>query len=74
MFYTIYFYTEQCAEITAPFNGSVSSTTNGTTTYISVTCDLGYTLNGTAELMCLDNGSMSDQTPSCGMFCTSHIS
>ena len=59
--------TEKCAEITTPLNGSKIQTTNGTSTLLTFNCDIGFTLIGSSELICLRDGSWSELVPTCGM-------
>ena len=54
-----------CPELTAPENGVVTTTglTPGSTATYS--CDDGYALDGAQNRTCQDNGTWTNQPPSC---------
>ncbi|XP_053399660.1 sushi, von Willebrand factor type A, EGF and pentraxin domain-containing protein 1-like isoform X1 [Mercenaria mercenaria] len=54
-----------CATLVSPADGSYSLTTNGTVTIATFGCDVEYSMNGTQILVCLDDGSWSEQAPNC---------
>lgn len=55
-----------CNPFVSPSNGSVYLSDNGMTATIS--CDVGFTLNGNTNSSCLQDGSGWDNTvPVCGM-------
>ena len=58
---------DSCNSLIAPSGGTYTLTTNGAVTSALFSCSLGYTLNGTAELTCLEDGTWSESPPLCGM-------
>jgi len=67
--YAIYFYfTVECGVPTTPAHGSVTLTSDGSTTVVIVTCDLGYTVGGSvSSAECQTDGSYTIVLPACGM-------
>jgi len=67
--YAIYFYfTVECAVPTTPAHGSVTLTSDGSTTVAMVTCDLGYTVGGSVlSAECQTDGAYTIVLPACGM-------
>ncbi|XP_077985579.1 uncharacterized protein LOC144440172 [Glandiceps talaboti] len=57
--------TSACAALTAPADGTVSDTAVATGTTVTVACNEGFTLTGTASLTCTD-GAWSAAVGTCG--------
>ncbi|WAQ98671.1 SVEP1-like protein [Mya arenaria] len=54
-----------CASLPMVTHSGTSTSTNGTHTIASYTCDVGTTLAGTATLVCLSDGMWSPSPPEC---------
>ena len=55
----------QCPALDPPSHGLLSSDSASPGVTITVTCETGYILHGTAELTCLVNGVWSSELPIC---------
>ena len=55
----------QCLSLDPPSHGLLSSDSASPGVTITVTCETGYILHGTAELTCLVNGVWSSELPIC---------
>ena len=47
-------------------NGSMTISTNGTTTHASFECNVGYTIKGAVRSVCQTNGNWDVAIPICG--------
>ena len=65
--YCFYLQLAGCDPPNRPVNGNISLSSNALT--VTYSCDLGYTLSGTSERLCQDDGTgWSDIQPSCCKF------
>ena len=54
-----------CDDLDDPGHGAVSYTATVYDSVASYSCDVGYSLNGDDERMCLESGEWSGTAPSC---------
>ena len=65
---TLFFlsFSVKCSDLEAVSNGSQVFSSTGSQTTVTVTCDIGYSLEGQNTLTCDSNGSWTSTIPSCG--------
>jgi len=51
-----------------PVNGDLATTSNGSVTVATISCPLGYSVNGSAVLTCRLNGNWDEDVPNCGKY------
>lgn len=56
----------KCEALSSIAEGEGQITTNGSQTYISYTCPVGYTLAGDVTNFCSVDGTWTSSVPSCG--------
>ena len=56
-----------CPPVASPGGGSVTVTTDGTTSTAYFTCDLSYTMDGSSTATCTSSGVWDTTVPTCGM-------
>ncbi|KAL4230224.1 Sushi [Mactra antiquata] len=54
-----------CDDITTPTNGSISISSDGIQTFMSISCETGFTSSGVSTLTCLADGSYDLTVPTC---------
>lgn len=57
-----------CDDARPPQNGSFKQQTDGIVTKSIFSCDVGFALNGHAELSCREDGSWNSSFPFCGKY------
>ena len=62
------FYTVSCENITLTEALHATVSTNGTVSAARYTCNLNYTLNGAALVLCQASGLWETNTPTCGKY------
>lgn len=60
------FYAAKCEDVLAPNDGTLVLYSNGTTTYAEYSCEEGFTISNSEEIMCSQDGTWTMDTPSCG--------
>ena len=58
----------KCSDISSSLGRSYTTETDGTNTIAKFTCDIGYTLDGTASVTCDTNGDWTPSLPTCGKY------
>jgi len=58
----------ECDQVTSPSNGSVTMTTNGSSSGATYSCEAGFSLDSVENsvVTCLSSGSWSGPPPACG--------
>ncbi|XP_052796583.1 sushi, von Willebrand factor type A, EGF and pentraxin domain-containing protein 1-like isoform X2 [Mya arenaria] len=56
---------KDCGQVHSPENGNISLTTTVYSSSVYFTCDIGYDLNGSSEIVCLASGSWNATAPYC---------
>ena len=60
-------FTVQCTFITPPNGGNFVTSSNGSVSITTFTCDTGSTISGDITLECGPDGAWSSMIPDCGM-------
>ena len=56
-----------CQSLGIPVDGQMEILTNGSLSKTTFQCNLGYTLKGTSQAICTDDGLWNELPPICGM-------
>ncbi|XP_053399292.1 CUB and sushi domain-containing protein 3-like [Mercenaria mercenaria] len=56
---------KKCEDIETPNNGSLTFTSNGTSTLAEYSCDVGFSVSGSVEMYCAADGTWTGDIPSC---------
>ena len=59
-----------CQSLEIPVDGQMEILTNGSLSKTTFQCNLGYTLKGTSQAICTDDGLWNELPPICGMLVT----
>lgn len=62
---SVLFFEALCEALSHPTNGSLITSTNGTTTSVEYSCDVGFTMSGDRTSKCSSDGTWTMTSPTC---------
>ena len=60
-------YTVRCEDLVEQSNGSVAFSSDGVSTFATITCDTGYSISGSSVAECQPDGTWNIEQSSCGI-------